>query len=90
MAAQVKLSYYKQSEKPDVNQLLLSKEQNISYHCVLLHNHAIVMLDQWIFDPTLATAVSKNEKHLRLCAHAEEFEDTNALVFYAYKYKWEN
>ena len=48
------------------------------------------MLDQWIFDPTLATAVPKNEKHLRFCAQAEEFEDNNALVFYAYKYIWKN
>ena len=75
-------------KKPDINQLLSSNEQNILYHYVLLNNHAIVMLDQWIFDPTLATAVPKNEKHLRFYAQAEEFEDTNALVFYTYKYKW--
>ena len=45
------------------------------------------MLDQWIINPTLATAVPKNEKHLSFCAQVEEFEDSNALVFYAYKYK---
>ena len=77
-------------KKPDVNQLLLSNKQNVLYHCVLLNNHAIVMLDQWIFDPALAKAVPKNEKHLRFCAQAEEFEDTSALIFYVYKYKWKN
>ena len=72
--------------KPDVNQLILSNKQNVLYHCVLLNNHAVVILDQWIFDPALAKTVPKNKKHLRLCAQAEDAEDTNALVFYAYKY----
>ena len=80
----------KKVKSPDINQLLSLDEQNVLYHCVLLNNHAIVMLDQWIFDPTLTTAVPKNEKHLRFCAQAEEFEDTSSLIFYAYKYKWNN
>ena len=77
-------------KKPDINQLLLSNEQNVLYHCKLLNNHSIVMLDQWIFDQTLAKTVPKNEKHLRFCAQAEDVKDTTALVFYAYKYIWKN
>ena len=78
----------KKVKKPDVNQLLTDHDIKVLYHCVLFNNHAIVLSDEWIFDPTLKNAVPKDEKHLRFCAQCGEYEDTNALMFYAYKYAW--
>ena len=78
----------KKVKKLDVNQILLSNKENALYHCALLNNRALAMLDQWIFDPTLEKAVPKNEKHLRFCTQADNVEHTNALVIYAYKYSW--
>ena len=72
----------------DAHKLLLSKEVNVLYHCVLTNNHSVVLLNGWIFDPTMERAVPRDEKHLRFCAQSDELEITKSIIFYAYKYSW--
>ena len=72
----------------DAHKLLLSREVKVLYHCVLTNNHSVVLLNEWIFDPTMERAVPRDEKHLRFCAQSDELEITKSIIFYAYKYSW--
>ena len=72
----------------DALELLNSNKTNVLYHCVLVNNHAIVVFDNWIFDPTLTKAVPCNEKHLRFSAQSDDLEDSKNLVLVLYKYSW--
>ena len=58
----------KKVKRPDVKEVLLSNKESVLYNYVLINNHSVVMLDKWIFDPTLKNAIPRNEKHLRFCA----------------------
>ena len=71
-------------------ELLKKSETNCFYHCVLMNNHAVVIIDKWIFDPTLQNALPRNEQHLRYSAQSEPLEDINNVIFLCYQYSWNN
>ena len=51
-------------KQPDTIKILNDKTPNTMYHCILSNTHAIVLIDEWIFDSTQDRAIPRNELHL--------------------------
>ena len=75
-------------KQPEVTFLLEQKLETSFFHCVLINNHVIVLNDKWIFDPSLPTAIPKDEQHLRYSAQIGIFEDATNMILCCYRYTW--
>ena len=75
-------------KKPNATHLLNDTNNNCFYHCVLMNNHAIVLIDKWIIDPTLQNALPRDKKHLTFSAQMDTWEEFDKIVFNAYRYFW--
>lgn len=75
-------------KKPIASQLLNDSNNDCFYHCVLMNNHAIVLIHKWIFDPTLQNALPRDKKHLTFSAQMDSWEEFDKIILYAYCYSW--
>ena len=76
-------------KQPDTIEILNDKTPNTMYHCILSNTHAIVRIDEWIFDSTQDRAIPWNELHLRYSAELYIYEETQKIIMLCYKYTWE-
>ena len=74
---------------PDSIEILNDRQPNTMYHCILSNTHAIVLVDEWIFDSTQAKALPRNELHLRYSAESYIHEHSKNIILVCYKYWWQ-
>ena len=75
-------------KKPNTIEILNDKTPNTMYHCILTNTHAVAFVDEWIFDPTQAKALPRNEMHLRYSAESYIHELSEGIILLCYKYSW--